>query len=369
MKILSWLTGLRGLAALIVVIYHLNQQRSIENLSSVSWWWYQFVSQLDIVVSVFFVMGGFFRSLPYWKVVFLWEEKVPSFFPSLLERFKRIAPLYYIALVSTFVVFVLFSGYTQEWLFRFLVWFSFFSWVSSASLFPIDLNGPLWFIAFDMMGWILISLVMMGALAIRKSWIWVYLLFVGLLLFGAHSLWISLPWSPTPWLAGVWFPVYNPFLFGLHFLVGWVAGWLVTWFYTKKVTAWYFFDVLGFLVWVGFISFLWGIRDIPQWQWSWPQWPYHFPFATILIMLLFVVLPFTRYLWRWFDNGILRFFARISYPLFLFHMLVIFFLRKYAFPVEQLSIEMWIIFSLATILIASLISWILVGIFEKSKKV
>ncbi|MFZ2256340.1 MAG: hypothetical protein WAW59_07420 [Patescibacteria group bacterium] len=35
------------------------------------------------------------------------------------------------------------------------------NWTSPTTFFPVDHNGPLWFVAYDMLGWILVSLFMM----------------------------------------------------------------------------------------------------------------------------------------------------------------------------------------------------------------
>lgn len=115
---LSGLSGLRGLAALIVIYYHLSQHRTTAVLSELSWDIYQFTEHLVFVVSVFFILSGFFRALSYWKKLEK-NEPIPQFLPSLKERFFRIAPLYYLALVVTLIYVVFTSGITWEGIVRF----------------------------------------------------------------------------------------------------------------------------------------------------------------------------------------------------------------------------------------------------------
>lgn len=44
---------------------------------------------------------------------------------------------------------------------RFTAGVLFLNWTSAELLFPVDHNGPLWFVTYDMLGWILVSLFMM----------------------------------------------------------------------------------------------------------------------------------------------------------------------------------------------------------------
>ena len=120
------------------------------------------------MVSLFFMLSGFFRAMSYWKVIDT-PERMPQFFPSLKERFARIAPAYYVVLVLSFILSCAVYGLDGTDISAFLVGFTFLSWVSADTLFPVLLNGPLWFIAFDMMGWIFTSLVMMGYMRVKNK--------------------------------------------------------------------------------------------------------------------------------------------------------------------------------------------------------
>lgn len=101
MKI-SGINGFRGFIALIIVLYHLNQFRPTFNLSEIDWHVYQFIEMLPVVVAVFFILSGFLCSLKYWQYIFQGREE-PNFKKVILDRFYRIAPLYYLAIFSSFV--------------------------------------------------------------------------------------------------------------------------------------------------------------------------------------------------------------------------------------------------------------------------
>lgn len=354
---LSWLTWLRGLAALIVVLYHLNQHRNTVGLSEISWDIYQFTEHLVFVVSIFFVFSGFFRSISYWKTWNM-DSSVPKFFPSLRERFFRIAPVYYLSLILTFLLVVFWNGFTFEGLIRLLSGFTFLSWVSPVTFFPVDENGPLWFITYDMLGWIGVSFLMMYVIRFSKIWqiTWVFIA-SWVFLLGLHFLWITLPWMKVSWIAGEWFPTYNPFLFGLHFLVWAMLGWVIEWMKRKKFEKKLIFDFLSVFSFALLGYFLWQIRSSWDWDYSFPRWPYHFPFTMIGIIGIILGLPYSKYLGKILDNIFLSFIARVSYTLYVFHVIVIVLLRRYIFTDIQLLFYNWTIFSISALFLSILIAW------------
>lgn len=97
------MTGLRAIACLTVMAYHLNQHRTVENLSALSWSLYQFVETLPSVVVVFFLLSGALHSLPFWNAV-REGNPLPSFKSYALDRFFRIAPAFYVSLTASFFV-------------------------------------------------------------------------------------------------------------------------------------------------------------------------------------------------------------------------------------------------------------------------
>lgn len=356
---LSGLSGLRGLAALIVVYYHLSQHRTTVWLSPLSWDIYQFTEHLVFVVSVFFILSGFFRSLSYLKKLEK-NEKVPEFFPSLKDRFLRIAPSYYLALIVSLIYVVYMSGLTWEIVVRLFSGVLFLNWVSVATFFPVDHNWPLWFVAYDMLGWILVSVFMMVVARVGKRYFFfLFAVTCGILLLG-HYGWISLPWWHAEWVAGMWFPTYNPLLFGLHFMLGVLGGYIVT--HIKKKSILYDALSLGIIALLGY--FLWDIRASDDWSYSWPVWPYHFPLVPVLIMGLVIALPFTRYIWRILDNRFLVFYSGISYALYLFHALIIVLLRQYVFQGVQLDMDVWIWFSLVVLVLSTALAYTLTKWYE-----
>lgn len=362
---LSWLTGLRGLAAITVVLYHLNQFRSTRDLPAWSWDLYQFTEHLVFVVSIFFVLSGLLRSFSYWRHYGQDITQAPRFFPSLRDRFWRIAPAYYLALILTFGIVALVDGVRMGDFLRLFSGFTFTTWASPLTFFPVEWNGPLWFVSYDMMGWILVSIVMMGSLRMSQRLLVPYIFIVITLLVWLHFLWIGLPWARGNGIVGEWFPTYNPFLFGFHFMIGLMLWGAIEWIRRKERGSHIYFDGLFIVSSASLIAFLWLIRESEDWSYSFPHGPYHFPWTTLLIAVMIFSLAFSEHIGKWMDNKILSFFSRLSYSLYLFHMLVIVVLRKYIFINEQLSNHNWIFFSIVSLVISVSIAYGVEKILEK----
>lgn len=313
------------------------------------------------MVSVFFMLSGFFRSLSYWKVIQT-PESIPLFFPSLKERFLRIAPAYYVMLLVSLIATYAISGISGINISAFLVGFTFLTWISPDTLFPVLLNGPLWFISLDMMGWIITSLFMMGILKIKKTYYMPYIISIWLLILGLHFLWIGLPWAPTEGISSVWFPIYNPFLFFLHFLFGIIAAGIVTWLRKREQQSNLWFDIGCIITLIIWVITIWSIRYQNDWALSIPRWPYHFPLIPMLIGSVIVCLPFSKYIGWLLDNAFLTFTAKISYSLFLTHALIIALLYE-LYPPEP-TILLWVYYSIVTLVLSYVSAWLLYRYIE-----
>ena len=80
-------------------------------------------------------------------------------------------------------------------------------------------------------------------------------------------------------------------------MLGVFGGYLLTFgqkIIKKSGTIW---ADIGTIISIVLLSvFLWDIRATTDWSYSWPHGPYHFPLVPVLIMILVVLLPFTRYI-------------------------------------------------------------------------
>jgi peptidoglycan/LPS O-acetylase OafA/YrhL len=98
MTYLPGISGLKALAALSVIYYHLNQLRPIKALSQEAWERYQFIETWTIAVSFFFMVSG----------MFLWNQHIQASeqgrkrenpLRQTFKRMERILPVFIFILI------------------------------------------------------------------------------------------------------------------------------------------------------------------------------------------------------------------------------------------------------------------------------
>lgn len=126
------------------------------------------------------------------------------------------------------------------------------------TFFPSAVNGPLWFIGYDMMGYLFAIVMMLGLTRVSRKYIIPVVFFYIFLFLALHSLFVSLPWSPGSGIVSVWFPHYSPFIFALYSILGICIGGIVTWYRNmEKNCIW---DFIFCLSTISIFSYLWIIR-------------------------------------------------------------------------------------------------------------
>jgi hypothetical protein len=68
-------------------------------------------------------------------------------------------------------VFFVQGGMENAWI-RTLAAFTFLSWIHPSTFFPVDLNGPLWYISYDVMGGLTVIAVMTVLTRLPKKAAW-----------------------------------------------------------------------------------------------------------------------------------------------------------------------------------------------------
>jgi peptidoglycan/LPS O-acetylase OafA/YrhL len=355
---LSGINGLRALACLSVIIYHLNQHRSVTALAEWNWNLYQFVEMWPIAVSLFFMLTALTNSLPFWRSI-IRGMPIPNTRDIFLGRFFRIAPAYYLVLIFTFFLTILLNGYKDWAILRFISGLTFTSWLHPFTFFPVDINWPLWYISFDMMGAILVLWTMSLFVRIKKIYIPVALIAIGAMLTGLHLSFMSIPFPIVDGIASEWFPAYNPFIFGLHFLSGIIVAWILVWQEKNHTRQSLIYDVLFVCITFGLFYFLWCIREAGDFDYTWLHSAHRFPFATLPIAIITLLAPNTRHVGRWLDNHVFHTVARLSYSTYLWHAIVIVLMTRFAFGWEHdIHTGEWLILSWVTFIGSFSLAWL-----------
>jgi hypothetical protein len=317
-------------------------------------------------VAVFFVLSGYLLSRPFWMALDA-GEPMPSLRTFALRRAARILPGFWIALTVTLVLGIVFLDVEPDalLLLRYLAGFFLLSDWHYATLFPVENNGPLWSIGFEVTSYVLLPfcLALLFWLRPRNAWVargvWVGVICLVLVLHLAIVLYLPIDDVERGFQFGLvgggkaWMPRYNPIGFFAIFAIGALtAAMQVRW--AKYRSRW--FDAL---VLVGIAVAGWKMRQ----NWHGPTdgydflgIPYGFPLFPLGIGLALAAAPSSVVVGRLMDNRAVRFVAKISFGIYVWHFLVNeFLIQKWLAlaPQEQIAdMQSWLEVAMATIAIA-----------------
>lgn len=216
-------------------------------------------------------------------------------------------------------------------------------WVT---LFPVEVNGPLWSIGFEVTSYVLLPLGLTALFLLRpfsgEGWqsrlMWLGV--IGLALF-AH--WLFLEYVEVDkrfrgWDFGLqggakfWMPRYNPFGFFATFAIGALAAGVQV--RLTRLRSW-MFDLATI---VGLVLMLWAFWRQTQVRGGSPDGfaflgiPYDFPVFHLTVALVLAVAPSSALVGRLLDNPLSRYLTRISFGIYVWHYLVLELVRRYWAP-------------------------------------
>ncbi len=156
------LDGVRAIACLIVVSYHL----SLITTNDIPLWYPTHIPGIfdalafagDTGVTLFFILSGFLLFLPYAKAL-LFNAPWPSFRQFYLRRALRILPAYYVTLFL--MILIAHREYLQPDHFRQLILFLTLFMDSSSSTFK-QIAGPFWTLAVEWQFYLLLPILAYG---------------------------------------------------------------------------------------------------------------------------------------------------------------------------------------------------------------
>jgi peptidoglycan/LPS O-acetylase OafA/YrhL len=335
----------RAAACLTVLFHHLAQRMSWQDhLGGIEW--FRIFAQIGTFgVAMFFVLSGFLLSRPFWKTLDR-GEPVPSLRVYALRRAARILPGYWLALVVTFVLSItVFGAALDSQLVLRLVAGTFavadWHWVT---LFPVEVNGPLWSISFEVTSYLLLPLGFAALFFVGRwsgrGWqsrlLWVGVIGLALAAHWLFTRYYLVDMHQRGWDYGLiggakyWMPRFNPFAFFAMFAVGALAGGLqVRWAKYRHVL----FDLiaLGAFAWSIYLMNL-QLYEKTADGWGWLGVPYGFPWFVLAVGLFLSSSPSSAVLGQLLDNPLTRYIAKISFGIYIWHYPVLELVRVYWDP-------------------------------------
>ena len=336
---------IRASACFIVLFHHLAQRIDFRSELGANPFAQVFNSVGGFGVAMFFVLSGFLLARPFWQALDA-GEPMPSLRVYVLRRAARIIPGFWLALSVTFVLsFTVFGSALDGWLWlRYIAGLLLVSDWHWTTLFPVDVNGPLWSIGFEVSSYVMLPLGFLALFGLaggrltgwpaRLAWLAVIAAAIG-----AHWLFYSYvrvdPFRKG-WEFGLqggaktWMPWFNPFSFFVMFATGALAAGLqVSIARIRNII----FDLLALAALAVAAWIIWsnGIEGGGEFY-GWLRIPYQFPTFHLMIGLALATAPSSLLVGRILDNPLVSWLARISFGIYVWHYVVLELVRLYWVP-------------------------------------
>lgn len=322
---------LRAMACLAVLMHHLAFRMDMGQVPEVLKPVMQFLVMGSFGVAVFFVLSGYLLARPFWLALDA-GKPMPSMRVYWMRRLARIIPGFWLALTASLLLDVWLAGahFDGETVFRFVAGLLLLSDWHWMTLFPVDNNGPLWSIGFEVTSYVLLPLMLAALFAVRaKGWsgrlMWVGVIALVLALHAMIVAWLPIDDFQRGWDHGLtggakaWVPRFNPIGFFGIFAIGSLAAGVQVILAGRRHIA---FDVIGVVaVVVAGVVMAMHIGG-PNEGFGWLDVPYGFPFMPLAIGVALVALSLSVHAGRMLDSRPMRFVARISFGIYVWHFLI-----------------------------------------------
>jgi peptidoglycan/LPS O-acetylase OafA/YrhL len=323
--------GLRAIACLLVVWHHTAQKLNPDLQSPVISALHFLGMRGEVGVSIFFVLSGCLLSLPFWNA-FAERRAFPSIRFYALNRAARIAPAFWLNLIiSSLLAFWVFHLELSAQ--KITTAFFFVNSYSYKTFFPAELNGPLWSIGLEVSCYVLLPLFLFLIFKFAKNLGVAISLLAALILILQllNPLFIQLFMTSSyqkGWQFGLdggakqWLPYWNIGSFFSQFLIGSLAALMVVSLNSKKVRQSLFFDMAAIAA-LAAAAVLVLARLTPGSPDQITQQPYVSPFFALLIATAMILLSKSKLFVRLLDNKLFAWIAKLSFGIYLWHMVVI----------------------------------------------
>ena len=334
--------GLRAFACLAVVFHHLIQRLNPENLTEPFSTLHFIAMRGEVGVSIFFVLSGALLSHPFWMAHLAGTEK-PSFRDYVINRAARIAPATWLNISVVTIVSILAYNLPFE-IFRAASGMLFISSFHYTTFFPTELNGPLWSISLEVCCYLLLPIILFSIIRNKCNY---------------RSSMIRL----VLWIC--FLQVLNPFIIKTFMTSAEQKGWEFGLVGGAKQLK---FDIAAVVSFFAALSLVLS-RLTPGATDSFTQQPYVTPWFPALVAVFLSCCAGSKIIWRFIDNRIAVFFAKISFGVYLWHYFIISIIaNSYATDFQYFgvsSISRWMTLALIVLVASTFIATLSWFLFEK----
>ncbi len=370
---------MRCAACLTVLFHHLAQRMSWDHDLGWMEWFRPFADMGTFGVAMFFVLSGFLLARPFWLALDR-REPMPSLRTYAARRAARILPGFWAALLVSFLLSITVFGAALDWqlVLRLLAGFLAVADWHWLTFFPVEVNGPLWSISFEITSYVLLpamfALLFFAARFSGAGWqsrlLWIGAIGLAVLAHWLFARYYRVDAHQRGWDYGLvggakfWMPRYNPLGFFAMFAIGALAsGFQVRWSGYRN----WLFDL------VAIVAICWGLQRIgvqldsrDGQSWGWLGIPYGFPWFVLAVGLFLAASPSSVLVGRLLDNPPTRYIARISFGIYIWHYPVLELVRIWLDPLidhgsspEPLRFLTTSLIVTAISIVAAHLSWVL----------
>lgn len=326
---------LRATACLLVLAHHLalrlDMRRIPDELASTA----HILRFGNFGVAIFFVLSGFLLARPFWRALDAGSD-MPSLGTYAIRRAARIAPGFWVAATVSFVVSLtlLAVPLTPELAIRYVSGMLFMSQWHWRTFFPVEADGPLWSIPFEVTSYVLLPgcffllfrlpRLRQRRLLARSAWLCV--IAVVLIAHLAILRFFALDDIGRGWAYGLqggakeWMPNYNPIGFFAVFALGALAAGIDVMLPARRS---FWFDAAALLA-LSIAGYRLAISPGGTAEaYGWLDIPYGFPVFPMAIATALVSLCHSHRLGRLLDNAPVRYVAKISFGIYIWQEIIL----------------------------------------------
>ena len=352
---ISALTGLRGVAALSVVVYHLWEMFGSPKLLLGSLAFAPVFANCFYGVDIFFVLSGFLIGRPFVRAAQT-RTPMPPFLPYLWRRVRRLVPAYWANLIILFVVLTIATGTPPLGAVSLLAHLGFLFWYT-LPYGALPFNPVWWTLPIEWWAYFALPALTLG---LRQMHVWLWL---ALIL--AVVLWTRVEFVNHFYAGdqGFWWqaPDYRNLRARFdQFAIGLVAAW-----YFERGLSQHQARVVGWIGLAGFAAvFVYVGWFVPRWLFEATR-PWMFVhYTAVAAPIALIVLASAsgwRPLARCFESRALMVAGTMSYSLYLWHYPVFVYVFRHA-PTSDWPLAWRVVPALA---LAAVVTWIAYRCFER----